>query len=143
MSDPPRLIDIIKIAAEAGAMRSKLGRWFARNHAEFAGTLERFRPRWETLVETFVEQEMIEPPADFWSNDPAIRKAARRKVVETARKSWLRVDAQVRARDKAPPAPQSSTSPGVVPIPPSDPVSPASDQQNDPPEFTTLRGNKL
>jgi hypothetical protein len=143
MSDRQRLIDIINVAAAAGATRSKLGRWFARNHAEFAGTLERFRPRWETLVETFVEQQMIEPPADFWSNDPAIRKAARRRVVDTARKTWLRVDAQVRARAKMPSAPRPPTAPGVVPLPPPNPVIPAPDQQNDEPEFTTLRGNKL
>ena len=87
MSDRPRLIDIINAAAEAGARRSKLGRWFARNHAAFADTLEQFRPRWETLVETFVEQQMIEPPNAFWSDDPAIRQATRRKVVDATFRS--------------------------------------------------------
>src|ERR1700757_2080545 len=143
MSDRPRLIDIINAAAEAGARRSKLGRWFARNHAAFADTLEQFRPRWETLVETFVEQQMIEPPNAFWSDDPAIRQATRRKVVDAARKTWLRVDAEVRARATTPSTQSPPPAPGVVPLPPPNPVIPAPDQQNDEPEFTTLRGNKL
>jgi hypothetical protein len=141
MSNQPNLMDGIRSAAAAGALRSKLGRWFARNHAEFADTLERFRPRWETLVETFVEQQMIEPPSDFWSTDPAIRKAARRKLVNTLRKTWLRVDAQARARAKTLSTPKSPTA--TVTAPPPDPATPEPDQPEDEPEFTSLRGKKF
>jgi hypothetical protein len=143
MSNQPSLMDGIRSAAAAGALRSKLGRWFARNHAEFADTLERFRPRWETLVETFVEQQMIEPPSDFWSTDPAIRKAARRKLVDTVRKTWLRVDARARARAKTLSTPKPPTATVAAPPPPPAPAMPEPDQHDDEPEFTTLRGKKF
>jgi hypothetical protein len=96
------ILEAIRKAAETGAVRSKLGRWFAANHAEFAETLLTYRPRWEALVETFATEGLLTLPAEWEASDLAVRKTARRRTVEAARKTWLRVDAAKKVQAMTP-----------------------------------------
>lgn len=138
MSKPKLPMDVIRSAAEAGAIRSEIGRWFAANHDEFADTLRRYRPRWEVLIEQFAKARLIELPADFSAEDALTRQAARRRVTDSVRKAWQRAHKRAVQKTETDKDPPRGSVPSIPALPTAQP-EPVQDE----PEFTTLRGRKL
>jgi hypothetical protein len=92
----PHLERIAKALGAASA-RSKLGRWMAANHDDFAALLDEHGANWTVLTATFKAEGLMPPEA----------KAA------TAKRTWQRVRQRVAARaGNEPPAAPSKMAPG-------------------------------
>ena len=116
-----------KSIAEAGATRSKLGRWLTANRDEFAEMLQVYRPRWDALVEKFIDGGLMQAP-DGWPDDANARKRA----VDAAKQIWRRT----KARKLPQPVGRQPTPPPLAPPPASsrDPPTPSPP----PSQFNTL-----
>ena len=84
--------------AEMGALRSECPRWMAENHDAFAAMPKTYRPKWEVLAVTLVQDKLLPEPAGYWSDDPAIRGPARKQAGRAAKRVWDRVHARMKAR---------------------------------------------
>jgi hypothetical protein len=76
----PHLERIAKALDEASS-RSKLGRWMAANHDDFAALLDEHGANWTVLAESFKAEGLMHPDAK----------------VATAKRTWQRVRKRVEA----------------------------------------------
>jgi hypothetical protein len=118
MSEAANRMARLLTIAETATLRSECARWMAENHDAFAAMLKTYRPRWELLAVTLVQDKLLPEPDGFWSDDPAIRGPARKQAGRAAKRVWDRVHARLKARAGAPgaaaPAPLSDTAGGAA-----------------------------
>ena len=95
MKKPSLGMDEVRDVLDAATPTSRLGRWFARNRAEFAETVQTVRPHWEALAVMFAERELIVVQPAFWAEeDTPERRLARKRAAEAVRQVWHRVKRQ-------------------------------------------------
>jgi hypothetical protein len=118
MSEASNRMARLLTIAEMGALRSECARWMAENHDAFAAMLKTYRPRWELLAVTLVQDKLLPEPTGYWSDDPAIRGPARKQAGRAAKRVWDRVHARLKARvgasGAAAPAPLPDTAGGAA-----------------------------
>jgi hypothetical protein len=114
MLDAKNPMSRILAMAETASLRSDLARWMAENHDSFASMLKTYRPRWVAIAEQLGAEKLLPLPKEFWSDDPTIRQAARKKAGKAAKRVWDRTHAKHKARHAVPGEEQISRSDAIV-----------------------------
>ncbi len=115
MAKPVLPMDEVRALIEQSVPTSRLGRWFARNRAEFEAATDGLRPPWEALAVRFAQENLISVPPEFWDEeDIPARMLARKRAAQAVRQVWYRVKRRP-GRQKQEPASSAASTSGISP----------------------------